>query len=248
MSPMIHAWAALAAGTIATVLKDRLHISDAHIHHILVLCGGIMGLALRMTWVKKDLSALQSLLAKPAATAALLFGLLSMSGCALTPAEIQTGTTLFVGSGLTIATIAEKDPAVKKRIADDCRTIALANNSLILSFFPGATSSQLLNHTVDTSLTILKSKLAASPNGTMIVDIIQAAKIPFASVLGSTASPTSAMSPTTQADALAFFTGVSIALANYCNDPSLMPPTPPSTTGAPPPPAPSPVPTPVPPK
>jgi hypothetical protein len=252
MSPMIHVWAAFAAGIMTTVMKNKLGISDAHIHHILGLCAGVMGLALRMTWVKKDLSALQALISKPAAAAgALLFGLLSMTGCStVTPGEIQFATTVFVGSGLTMATIAEKDPAVKERIKADCKTILLANNALIPTYFPGATSAALMQHSVDTTITILKSKLAGSPNGTLIVDLIQAAEVPFAAVLGSKASPTAAMTPDTRADALAFHTAVSVALAQYVGDLSLMPPLPPapSTTGAPPPPAPVPSPAPVPPK
>lgn len=243
MNPIIHCWLALAAGVLTTVMKDKLHISDAHIHHILGLCGGVMGLALRMTWVKKELG----LLAKQGiSAAALLICCISMTGCAITPGEIQTGTTIFVGSGLTMAAIA--DPPAKDRIKADCVVIAKATNALIPTFFPGATSVGLMNHTVDTSLTILKSKLAASPNGTMIIDLIQAAKIPFAAILGNSASPTAAMSPATQADALAFFTGVSSALAMFTGDLTLMPPLPPatSTTGVPPPPAPAPAP--VPPK
>jgi hypothetical protein len=250
MSPMIHAWLAFVAGVLITAVKGKLGISDAHIHHILGLCGGVMGLALRMTWVKKDLSALQALLSKPAtAGAALLIGLLSMTGCgAVTPGEIQFATTVFVGSGLTMATIAEKDPVVRERIKADCKTIVLANNELIKAFFPGATSQQLMQHAVDTSITILRSKLAASPNGTMIVDLIQAAEVPFAAVLGSKASPTAAMTPETRADALAFHTGVSSAIAMYLGDLSLMPPLPPapSTTGVPP--STTPAPAPVPPK
>jgi hypothetical protein len=250
MSPMIHAWLAFVVGVLITAVKGKLGISDAHIHHILGLCGGVMGLALRMTWVKKDLSALQALLGKPAtAGAALLIGLLSMAGCgAITPGEIQTGTTIFIGSGLTMTSIAEKDPVVKQRIVADCKVIAASTNALIPTFFPGATSQQLMNHAVDTSLTILKSKLASSPNGTMIVDLIQAAEVPFAAILGDKASPTAAMSPNSRADALAFFTGVSSALAMFTGDLTLMPPLPPapvpSATGAPPPPAPAPAPVP----
>jgi hypothetical protein len=244
VNPILHCWLALAAGVLTTVMKDKLHISDAHIHHILGLCAGVMGLALRMTWVKNGFESLGKQIVIPAA---LLIGCLSMTGCAVTPGEIQLGTTIFIGSGLTMASIAEKDPAVKQRIVADCKTIATATNALIPTFFPGATSQQLMNHTVDTAMTILRSKLAASPNGTMIVDLIQAAEVPFAAVLGNKSSPTAAMSPATQADALAFFTGVSSALAMFTKDLTLMPPLPTaSTTAAPPPPVPAPAP--VPPK
>jgi hypothetical protein len=243
VNPIIHCWLALAAGVLTTVLKDKLHISDAHIHHILGLCAGVMGLALRMTWVKGELGSLSKLIVTPAV---LLIGCLSLTGCAITPGEIQAGTTIMVGSGLNMAAIAS--PAEKERIKQDAIVVAKTVNQLIPTFFPGATSAALLNQSIDTSISIMKSKLNASPHGLAIVEMIQAAKIPFSAALGSSASPAAMMSPATQADALAFFTGVSSAIAMFVNDMTLMPPLQPatSTTVAPPPPAPAPAP--VPPK
>lgn len=225
--------------------KVGLEMTPNYLHGIQALCGTF----LVHLWHEGAIFAKAKQLlvaAKAAAPAILMVIYLALEGCAMTPGEIQTGTTLFVGSGLTLASIA--DPAAKDRIKADCIVIAKATNALIPTFFPGATSSQLMNHSVDTSLTILKSKLAASPNGTMIVDLIRAAEVPFAAILGNSASPTAAMSPATQADALAFFTGVSNALAMFVGDLTLMAPLPTvtNTSGAPTPPAPAPAP--VPPK
>ena len=237
------AWAALLPWLNA---KLGLHMTDNHIHGNQGLCG----MLLAHLWHEDvSLSKIKQLMAaagKPMAAAVLGLLGVGLAGCTVTPGEIQATTALFVGSGLTVATIA--DAKAKDKISADCRVIATAVNAMIPSFWPAATSAQFLNHTVDTTLLLLKSKLAASPNGTMIVDLITAAKVPFASVLGSTASPTQAMSPATQADALAFFNGVSTAIAQYLGDSTLMPPQPPAPAPAPAPPPPAPSPAPAPPK
>lgn len=246
-SKVLHILTVLFASALPYLNKKlNLEMTPNYMHGVQVLCGTFLG---HLWHEAVGAMKLKQLLASAGKAAAALLVALSLVGCGtITPGEIQTGTTIFIGSGLTMASIAEKDPVVKQRIVADCKTIATATNALIPTFFPGATSQQLMNHAVDTSLTILKSKLAASQNGSMIVDLIKAAEVPFTSVLGSSASPTAAMSPTSQADALAFFTGVSSALAMFTGDLTLMPPLPPvpSTTGAPPPPVPAPAP--VPPK
>lgn len=219
----IHHWAHVGLAILLAAFKDKLKIDPANLHFINVL----QGLSMVLVEFPSLRTKVQGLLGAATKAVGCLVLVLLMNGCALTPGEIQTGTTLGLTSMLTMAVIAEKDPAVQQRIKTDCRVIAVTTQGFIPQLWPGATAQQFAGHTVDTCLTLLKSKLASSPNGPMIVELIQAAEVPFAAVLSNKASPTAAMSTTAQADALAFFNSVCTSIATFLGDPTLMPPVPP---------------------
>lgn len=183
---------------------------------------------------------------KAAALGSLALILAITVGCSLTPAQIQNDTALAVTLGLNTVTIFE--PQEKPRIKQDVTTLVKTlNETLILQFFPGANAGQLWSSSVDHVITLLGSKLGASPNGAKIIAILSLAKVPIAAALGSTGSPTTPLTPAQQASALGYLSGISQGGASYLGDPSLNPPVPPAATPpvpgtTPPPPAPAPPP------
>lgn len=151
-----------------------------------------------------------------------------LSACSLTPAEIQSDTAFAVNGGLNLAVIV--DAPEKSRIDQDALVILQTLDALIPNFFPGATGAQFASTAVTQTLSLLGQKLATSPTGTKVTDIVNGAENLFLSYLTSVASPTALMSAAHQANALAFFTGAAQGIAKHLNRPDLMPPTPPAST------------------
>jgi Na+/H+-dicarboxylate symporter len=148
-------------------------------------------------------------------------------GCAFTPAQIQSGTALAVDLGLGTAEVL--DPGNKPRIDEDAVTVAQTLDQIIPNFFPGATAGQFASTAVTQTISLLGSKLTTSPTGSKVTEVISLAETLFLSALNSVASPTSLMSPSHQASALAFFTGAAQGIAKHLNRPDLMPPVPPAS-------------------
>lgn len=177
------------------------------------------------------------------ATLALLS--LSAIGCALTPEQVQSDTA--VGVALLLDTAVRVEPKEQVNIDKEATTLATTVNEIIPEFFPGATAAQLSSVVVTQVTTLLRTKLAASPNGPKIMSIIDLLQGPLNSALGTTASPTAKLTDSQRAYALAFFSAISKGVAAHTKNPALNPPVPPMPAPPPPPPAPVPAPVPAPP-
>lgn len=228
--------------------KLGLHMTDNHIHGNQGLCA----MLLAHLWHEDvSLSKIRQLLAASGKTMAAGAGILMafvLSGCSgMTPAQIQADTAIGVTLGLTGAVIF--DPAEKPSIDKDVRTAAtLLDQVIIPQFFPGANAGQLANAAVTQGISLITKKLAASPTGGKITEVLTLIQGPLSAALGATASPTAPMSAATQAQALGFFSGAAQGCATYLKDPTLNPPTPPPAPAPAPPAPPAPPPAPAPPK
>jgi hypothetical protein len=169
-----------------------------------------------------------------------ILALLAISGCALTPQEIQSDAAAGISLGLNTAVALE--PQEKAHITADVKVVAgVLNSSVIPSFFPNANAGQLWNSSVTNVVTLLGSKLAGTPSGPKIMAVLGVVQIPFTAALSGMSSPSAALSASDQAKALGFFSGISQGIASFTGDATLNPPVPiPAPTPPPPTPAPAP--------
>lgn len=205
---IIHHWAHIGLAILLAYLKNRLHLDTAHLHGI----NALQGLSMLLVEFPGLRAKLGAILAKAAAPAVIL---LALMGCAnLQPATIQADTATGLTVALTGYAIAQPEKA--KEIQADAKAVADAINTVILpSFQQGATAGALLNGAAAQAMTKLNAKIIGLKNGPMIMAEIKLALGLFTSSLSGTSSPTAAMSAQTQADLVAFFTGVSQALASF---------------------------------
>lgn len=144
-------------------------------------------------------------------------------GCALSPQQIETDTSIAVNVGLQASTIFDKSKTAE--IQADAVTVAQAINSAVLpQFQPGATSGALLNSAVQQAELHLAAKLAALKHGPEILGLVTLLQAPLSGMLGVTASPTALMSATARQNALGFFSGISQGISAFTGNASLAPP------------------------
>jgi hypothetical protein len=153
-------------------------------------------------------------------------------GCAMSSQAIQEDTSIAVNLGLNAAVVLE--PQEKANITIDATKLAGAVNAIIPQFFPNANAGQLASTVASQTMALLGAKMNATPSGQKIMGIIGLIELPISGLLGTTASPSALLSPTTKANLLAFLSGISQGVATFTGNSALNPPVPPP----PPPPAP----------
>jgi hypothetical protein len=172
---------------------------------------------------------------------------MSSVGCSLSPAQIESDTAM--GTSLLLSGAVALDPAEKAHITGDTLTTILAiRDQVIPAFSSTATGGSVAAGAITQAMTLLKTKLASSPTGAKVSEVVALLQAPLVAALGSTASPTSLLSPTAQLQWVAFWSGIQLGGSQFLQRPDLAPaplpaPAPiPAPTPAPPPPAPIPSP------
>ena len=213
---------ALAASWV--MVKQKLGVEAQHVHGVHAL----MGLAMILNSIPqiKELFVKTPEIQKPAAFLLPILALIGISGCSLTPQQIQSDTA--IGVSLALDAAVRLEPKEQPNIDKDATTAAITLNEIIPQFFPGATAAQLSSVAVTQVTTILRSKLSASANGAKIMAIIDLLQGPLNSALGVTASPTSLLTDSQRAYALGFFSGISQGVSAHTKNSALNPPVPPA--------------------
>ena len=218
---------AIAYATALPYLNAKLglHLTDNHIHGVQGLCGMLMA----AIWHKGIIQAKAAQLLKVAPLLMLAIGL---AGCALSPAQIEADTAMGTNLGLTGAVIFDKAKVVEIQ-ADAVQVAQAINQAVLPQFQPSSTASGLLNSAVSQALPHLQVRLSSLKHGPEILAAIALLQGPLSGALGMTASPTAALSPAAQLNALAFFSGVSQGIATFTGNASLAPPPLPTAPVAP---------------
>lgn len=238
-----HRYLLIALGAAWTWVKHKMNF-EAQVSHMV---HGLMGLAMVLDSLPeiKTLFSKVPELPKPVTALLPILVLIGISGCSLSPQQVQSDTA--IGVSLALDTAVRIEPKEQPNIDKDATLVATTLNDVIPQFFPGATAAHLSSVVVNHVTSILRTKLVASANGAKIMAVIDLLQGPLNSALGMTASPTALLTDSQRAYALSFFSGISQGVATHTKNPALNPPTPPPVT-SPPPPTPAPAPGSTPPK